>query len=262
MGAENQIYEIFYPHTCLVGSQLDGCHFAKHYIAGSTRYYKGKLIFAEIDYDFRDPYFDIDAALSELKPHEDGRPKATKFIASYRILEHMSFDAIETLFLTTPEGDCLELASASYKPPGKKGKFRIYAEIDPLRMLVLSTYDFLEFGEFITDPANPIGAPKFLYTQFDLDVDGFLAEFEKNPFMATPIPGLHPSILRDAVEELQTVDYKHNKGLSLDCRLDRVPYKLIKNGFMFASQDEKKFFPMPSLSEIEAENYRFWRSMA
>ena len=120
MEAKNRIYEIFYPHTALVGSQLDGCDFAKHYIAGSTRYYRGKLIFAEIDYDFRNPYFDIDTALSELKPHEDGRPKATKFISSYRILEHISFNAIEKLFLTTPEGNCLELKSSSYHhlPPG------------------------------------------------------------------------------------------------------------------------------------------------
>jgi len=231
-------------------------------VAGSTRYYKGKLIFAEIDYEFRDPYFDIEPALSELKLHKDGRPKATKFICSYRILEHMRFDAIKKLYLSTPEASCIGLDPAPYTRPDRKDKYKIYAEIDPLRMLVLSTFDFLDFGEYITDPKNPIGAPKFLYTQIDLHVDDFLAHFAENPFTPSPIPGLHPSILRDAVKELSTVDYKNNKGLSLDCRLDSIPFRFIKNGFMFASRDEKKFFPMPSLSEIEKDNFKFWRAMS
>ncbi len=262
MDERNRIYEIFYPNAALVGSQLDSELFARHYTAGSTRYYKGKLIFADIDYSFRHSYFEIDSALSDLKPHGDGRPKATKFISSYRILEHMDFDFVRKLFLTVPDGYCIDLQSAPYERPKSDRKFKIYAEIDPLRMLVLSTYDFLDFGNFITDPGNPVGAPKFLYTQFDLDVDEFLAEFEKNPFMPAPIPGLHPSILRDAVKELNTVEYKNIKGLSLDCRLDRVPYKLVKSGFMLASREDRKFFPMPTLAEIEKTNYKFWRSIS
>ena len=88
-----------------------------------------------------------------------------------------------------------------------------------------------------------------------------MTEYEQNPFMQPPIANLHPAILRDAVKELRTVGYKSNKGLSLRSNLDNVSYKLIRKGFMFASQHEQKFYPMPSLAEIEKRNLKFWRSM-
>jgi hypothetical protein len=261
MEYKNRIYEIFYPNSSLVGSQLDSQQFAKHYTAGSTRYYKGKVVFAEIDYGFRHSYFDIESALSAVKSHEDGRPKATKFIASYRILEHIDFNALRNLHLTSPDGNCIELHEAPYERGDREEPYKIYVEIDPLRMLVLSTYDFVEFGSFITDPKNPIGAPKFLYTQLDLNIHEFLEEFEENPFMSTPIPALHPSLLRDAVKELGKASYKNNKGLSLDAHFESIPYKLIKNGFMFASQEDMRYYPMPAPAEIERMNFKFWRSM-
>jgi hypothetical protein len=134
-------------------------------------------------------------------------------------------------------------------------------EISPLRMLVLSKLDFVEFGRFITDPENVIGAPKFFYTQIDLNVEEFMSEYEQNPFMEPPIANLHPAILRDGVQELRTVGYKSNKGLSLRSNMDNFSYKQIRRGFMFASQQGQKFYPMPSLAEIEKRNLRFWRSL-
>ncbi len=137
----------------------------------------------------------------------------------------------------------------------------IYAEITPLRFLVLSMLDFVEFGTYVTDPGTPIGAPSFFYTEIDLNIPDFLAEYEQNPFMQPPIANLHPSILRDAVNELRTVGYKSNKGLSLRSNMDNFSYKQIRRGFMFATQKEQKFYPMPTLAEIEKRNLRFWRSL-
>jgi hypothetical protein len=88
-----------------------------------------------------------------------------------------------------------------------------------------------------------------------------MTEYEQNPFMQPPIANLHPAVLRDAVKELRTVGYKSNKGLSLRSNLDNVSYKMISKGFMFASQSERKFFPIPPLAEIEKKNLKFWRSM-
>jgi hypothetical protein len=79
--------------------------------------------------------------------------------------------------------------------------------------------------------------------------------------MHPPIPGLHPSKLRDAIVEMRTQKDKPTKGLRLDSSFDTIPYKLIRHGFMFASQEATKFFPMLSREEIERTNYRFWRAM-
>ena len=262
MEYEKHLYQILSPNQALIASQLNPEQFAMHYGSGTTRYYQGKTIFAEIDVDFRNPYFNVDDALSALKHHDDGRPKATKFISSYRILEHIDFSAIKNLYLTSPEGYCIELSEAPYEKIHHVGYLRIFAEIAPLRMLVMSSLNFPEFGRYITDPAYRKGAPKLFYTQIELDTDEFLADLADRPTMNPPVPGLHPSRLRDAINELKSKTAgKNTKGLSLYSSIDQLGYKRIRHGFMFASQDEFKFFSMPSPSEIEKMNRRFWRVM-
>ena len=88
-----------------------------------------------------------------------------------------------------------------------------------------------------------------------------MEDFVDNPFLSTPIPSVHPSKLRDAVIELKEKPEKTTKGLSLDSNLNRKSYKYIRHGFMFASQNDTKFFPMPDLEEIERKNFNFWRDM-
>lgn len=255
-----RLYVIVHPTSALIGSQYSPEQLARHYTVGPTRHYRGKVIFAEVDVGFRNPYFRIDQAMAALTPHEDGRPKATKFISCYRVIEHLDLSALKNLYVTTEEGHCLEIEPRPWTA-GEPAMESIYVEISPLRMLVLSKLDFAEFGRFITDPENSIGAPKFFYTQIDLNLPEFLAEYEQNPFMQPPIANLHPSILRDAVKELRTAGYKSNKGLSLRSNMDNFSYKQIRKGFMFASQKDQMFYPMPTLAEIEKKNLRFWRSL-
>jgi hypothetical protein len=256
-----RLYLILHPTAALVGSQLPPEELARHYTVGPTRYYRGKVLFAELDAGFRHPDFAIEAGLAELRPHEDGRPKATKYIAAYRVLEHVDFAALRDLYLTTAEGYCLRLRQGPYEPTLAGGDLRIFAEITPLRLLVLSKMDFVGFGQFITDTANPTGAPRFFYTQMDLDIDGFLSEYEANPLMQPPLRNLHPEILASAIRELRTVKSKSNKGLSLHSNLDSLSYRLISRGFMFAGRGESRYYPMPSAADIEKANLKFWRSM-
>ena len=256
----NRLYLILHPTAALIGSQLSPEQLAKHYTVGPTRHYRGKVVFAEVDMSFRHPYFAIDAAIAELKPHEDGRPKATKFISAYRVLEHVDFSAMKSLYITSQDGYSLELEPGP-APENTGSAENIYAEISPLRMLVLSRLDLRAFGAYITDSANAVGAPRFLYTQLELAIDEFLAEYEQNPFMQPPIPNIHPAILRDAIHELRGAAYKSNKGLLLGTNLDNFSYRLIRSGFMFASQSQSRFYPMPSPAEMEKRNLKFWRSL-
>ncbi len=262
MNYVTRLYSILYPNTSLIASQLDPEQFAKHYISGSTRHYDGKMMFAELDPEYRNEYFQIDAAFKEVKPHEDGKPKATKFISCYRVLEHIRLSAIRKLYLTTSEGHCLELAPGAYQEnPGESGTLRVYAEIAPLRMLAMARHSFVEFGKYITDPTNPKGAPALFYTQLELSVDEFLSEFDANPMLLSPIPGLHPSKLRDAIVELRNKRSKPLKGISLHSTFEKIPYRTVQGGFMFASKGEHLFFPMPDSHVIENTNYRFWKHM-
>jgi len=261
MQTANRLYLILHPTAALIGSQLAPEELARHYTVGPTRYYRGKVLFAELDPDFRNPFFAIDAAVAELKPHEDGRPKATKYISSYRVLEHVEFSALRGLYLTSTEGYCLGLEQGPFAPRQGESDLKVFAEITPLRMLVLSRLDFQQFGRSITDPDNPIGAPRFFYTQVELDIDGFLLEYGENPFMQPPIRNLHPSILENAIRELRSLPAKNNKGLSLHSNLDSLSYRLISRGFMFAGRGESRFYPMPQAADIEKANLKFYRSI-
>jgi hypothetical protein len=257
-----RLYVILYPNTSLIASQLGPEQFAKHYISGSTRHYDGKMMFAEINPTYRHPYFRIDEALKEVHPHEDGRPKATKFISCYRVLEHIKLDVLERLYLTTSEGHCLGLDVGSHQESEtESGKLRVYAEIAPLRMLALARHSLEEFGHYITDPNNAKGAPVLFYTQLELEVDEFLSDFDANPMLVSPIPGLHPSKLRDAILELRNKRSKPLKGISLHSTFEKIPYRIVQGGFMFASAGATRFFPLPDLHVIENLNYKFWKHM-
>ena len=260
MNIENRIYMVLYPNTTLIASQYDPEMFARHYTSGSSRHYSGKVVFAEVDAGYHNRFFDIKNILKNLTPHSDGRPKATKFIASYRVLEHVDLTAIGKLYISTEEGHCIGLERGESASAGEEA-IRVYAEISPMRMLVMSKYNPQDFGAYITDPDNHKSAPKQFYTQLDIDLPEFIEEFEKNPFKPSPIAALHPSTIRDAFLELTSKPTKHSKGIALDSNLDSISYRLLKHGFTFSSKDESIFYPLPSHSAIEAKNLKFWRTM-
>jgi len=255
------LYLILHPNVALVGSQYPPERFSEHYTAGSSRYYNGKVIFAELDPAFRHPFFPIKELLPEIVAHEDGSPKATKFIASYRVLEHIDLDFLKTLHLVTSEGDCIALSPGSVNTEEEEERVRIYAEIAPLRMLVLSNYNMRQFGRYITEPDNPKGAPKLFFTQIDIDIEAFLEEFELNPFRQAPIESIHPSSLKNAYRALLETEGKRTKGLCLDSSLDYIGYRYIRTGFVFACGEKEVVFPMPDLERIEHLNFRFWKHM-
>lgn len=261
MSDDKHLYLVLHPNHSLIASQLEPEHFIRHYVQGSTRYFEGRLIFAELDTEFRNPYFDIELAYSELKPHEDGRPKATKFIKSYRVLEHIDFDALGKLYLCNSVGDYVALESAEYNPSEDTEEFRIMLEIDPVKFIVLTKYDFREFGRFITDPRNSKGAPKMFFSQLEFSTEEFLKDFEENPLIRCYVPGIHPARLRNAIEEVRRTPGKYVKGLSLDCPIDKISYKLLRDGFMFAEQGKCKYYPLLSLDDVERRFYKYWKSM-
>jgi len=261
MAGDRHLYMILHPNHSLIASQLDPERFIRHYIQGSTRYLEGRLVFAEVDESFRNPYFGIDGAFAQLKPHEDGSPKATKFIASYRVLEHMDLDAIGTLYYCNSTGDYVALEPGTEEHKSRGDEMRIILEINPVRFIVLTKHDFAEFAGYITDSANPKGAPKAFYTQLELSVDEFTREYDESPFVSSYIPGIHPARLRDAVAEVKRTPGKLLKGISLDCPIDRISYKLLRHGFMFAQAGKTKFYPLLPLDEVERRFYKFWKTM-
>ena len=250
-----------WPNKALVGSMLGPKEFGSHYAIGSSRYYHGVIVFAEIDPGFRNDYFPIDRLLEEVKPKIDGTPKRTKFISCYRVLEHLDFSAFGDLYITSVEGKSLRLQSAAYEKQHDPGFLRTFQEITPLNSIVLSHMTPPEFGQYITDPEQPKGAPKVMFTQIDLDIDAFLRMLEANPFHDSPIPNIHPTKLRDQIMEIKGHPEKRLKGISLDSVFGRVPFLRYRTGFWFAAQKDLLFYPIPAEETLRTEHYDWYRSL-
>jgi len=260
MDYQNRLYQILYPNNSLVASHLNPEQFGKHFLVGTARHYEGKVIFTEINADYRNDYLDIDAGLSDLVPHEDGRPKATKFISSYRVLEHIDLEAVKSLYLVTANGRVLELKQGRHDKPHQPGLIRTYAQICPTTVLSMTKLNADEYAGYITNPSHSKWVPKLFFTQVELPIEQFLREFEESPFMSPPFPFVHPAKLRDAILELENTG-KESKGISLNSEMEKIPYTKIRHGFWLACEQKSIFFPMPDRDTIRQENPQFYKEM-
>lgn len=258
---ERHLYVITWPNFALVASMLPPHEFGKHYTIGSSRYFHGHVIFGEIDVNYRNDYFQIDKYLADVKPNDAGEPKRTKFIATYRVLEHIDFSAFLNLYVTSVEGKVFTLEKQRYERAHETGFIRTFQEICPLRTIVLTSMTPQEFGRYITDPDQPKGAPKVMFTQIEFDIDAFLQHLEADPFHSSPIPNVHPHKLRQQILELRSNPEKRVKGISLDSALGQISFLRLRTGFWFAHGDEILYYPLPDQSTPDKTNYEWYKSL-
>lgn len=259
MKYQKHLYMIVYPINALVASQLDPEDFGLHYSVGSSKHYRGKVIFTEIDINFRNPYFEIERYLSLTVPHDDGRPKRTKFISSYGVLEHIDLKAIMNLYLVTSNGKVLELKKGDYTAINAPGMIRIYQEICPLETLVASKLDQREFGTFITTISKSKGAPKILFTQVDFNIDEFYEMNKGKEMISSRLPEVNGFRLKECLEELKRSQEKKTKTISLGSLLREVPFSYIRHGFWFEDGSDLLFFPIPSEEDMESKYFGWWK---
>lgn len=253
------LYMIVFPINALVASQLEPDKFGEHYTIGSAKHYNGKVIFAELDINFRNDYFKIDEYLEKTVPHSNGEPKKTKFIKSYNVLEHVDLSAIQKLFLCTTNGKVLPIEPKEYTAYNEPGLIRIYQEVSPLENLVASTKDQRDFGRFITSETYSKGAPKMCFTQIDFDIEKFLEMNKNKEIFQIELPSVNPYRFYDCITEIQKYPQKVNKTISLGSLLRTISYKFLRHGFWFAAGEELKFFPMPSEAELEDKYFYWWK---
>lgn len=256
---EKHLYMIVFPINALVASQLTPAEFAEHYTTGSAKHFKGKVIFVEIENTFRNMHFDIDHYLSLTVPHSDGRPKKTKFISSYAVLEHIDLFAMKNLYLVTANGKSLEIHSTPYAAKNEPGMVRIYQEINPLSNLVASTLDQRAFGKYITSETKSKGAPKVCFTQYEFDVDDFFAKNKNTHIPYSPIPDTNATRLMEYLTEIKSHPEKKTKTLNLNSTLLNAPYSIIRHGFWFAAGTELLFYPMPSIEELKQHHFQWYK---
>ncbi|TAK56640.1 MAG: hypothetical protein EPO24_11035 [Bacteroidetes bacterium] len=256
---QKHLYMIVFPINALVASQLSPKEFSQHYTVGSAKHYRGKVVFVELDIDYRNPYFDIDHYLELTVAKQDGTPKRTKFISSYGVLEHVDLKAMKNLYLVTANGKTLEISQMPYTAINEPGLVRIYQEITPLTNLIASTLDQRSFARYITSKSKSKGAPKICFTQYEFNIDDFIEKNKNREMWYSPIPETNPTRLYEYILELKTNALKKTKTISLNTTFLEASYAMIRHGFWFGAGTELVFYPMPTQEELEKHHYDWWR---
>lgn len=238
----------------LIASMLPAEEFATYYTVGYSKKMRGQAMFIELDPEFRHDYFRIEEGIARCIPHDDGSPKKSVYISTYRVLEHIPLADIKHLNLVTRFGVSLTLErSAEY--PAKADGLYMYQEIAPKFPLVVSSLPPVGMYELMTQNSSSlIHLPAFCFVELRL---GELADDpEFGQVKDLPYGGVHH--LRECLIELA------NKNVHTKI-VDRVhtveyPYRMIDSGIYLGNTEELAFFPLPPREELRNEYYRWWRS--
>lgn len=238
----------------LIASMLSSEEFGTYYAVGTTKKQHGQAMFVELDPDFRHDFFRIEDGIARCVPHEDGSPKKSVYISTYRVLEHVPMDVMKRLYLVTAYGQTLAL-ERSNEYPQDDDDLHMYQEIAPVNPLVVSTLDAVNFYDFIIkDEENMIHLPAIAFVE--LQLGDLSADPEHGAVRDLPYSYIHH--LRECLMELKTKTI-HTKMVN---RVQTVqfPYRMIKHGIFVGNRKDLAYFPLPPRQELRSKYYRWWRS--
>jgi len=238
----------------LIASMLTPEEFGVYYAVGTHKKLHSEAMFIELDPDFRHEFFNIERGIERCVPHEDGSPKRSVYISTYRVLEHVPPEAFLKLYLVTAYGETLMLESSDELPQHEEDIY-MYQEITPVNPLVVSTLDPAEFYQFITqDPESLVHLPAICYVELQL---GQLADDpEYGEVRDLPYQYIHH--LRECLVEVQ--NKKIHTKLVNRVQSPEFPYRMIKSGIYVGNKHGLVYYPLPSRDELRGKYYRWWRS--
>ena len=121
--------------------------------------------------------------------------------------------------------------------------------------MVASCLEPLEFCRAITDPGRPVHVPRIVFSQ--LSLRGLARDPVCGEAHDLPYPNLQH--LREILAALLAADAKSSK-LFLKQVNEGVFYRTIRGGFYVGDQQDFAFYRFPSLPELEADHFAWWRS--
>jgi len=241
----------------LIGSMLPPDEFGRYMATGTKKCHKSQVIFFELDYDQVKSMFNNDYFNARCIRKGDGSPKSSVYLSIYRVLEFIPLSALKSLYLTSDHGYVLQLQYLKYDEQMMARKeMHLYQELCPVTPQVASNLSPGEFLKKLTDGSLQIRLPKLFF------VDLNLGELANDPLSgsAEHLPYGSVSHLRDCLEIIRTEDMKQMKTVHR-IFTGTLLYRTIDTGFFIGSKDQILFYPFPSLEEIEANNYEFFKDI-
>ncbi len=250
---EIYLYLSIFPEA-LIASMLPPEEFGKYFAVGNRKRTRGQAIFFKVNRNFENDYLKVKNIDELCVPNLDGSPKRSKYIAIYRVLEHIPMEALENLYLVTDDGRVLEIEKSEYSEENGD-ELHLYQQLGPVRPLVASSLDPAKFCKYLTNTDHPVSVPKIMFVELILN------GLSKDPKNATTenIPYRNLDHMRDCLIDLKKPGSKPNKTVVRNTR-DDLLFRTTKNGFFIGNQTELFYYPFPSHEQLEGEHYSWWKS--
>jgi len=236
----------------LIASMLEPKAFGSYYAVGRKVHVFGEAMFFEVDPAFRSDDFPFHLADERCITQPNGDPKSSVYLGIYDVLARIPVSALGNLYLVTDDGRTLGLERAPYSPDTEH-PLHLYQEFCPITPLVASRLEPQAFCHSITDPSKPVHVPRIVFSELRL------GELSTNPATGNADDLPYPAIrhLRDVL-----LDFEQNtkdSKLVLKQVKQGVFYRTIQ-GFYVGDHTDFAYYRFPTMQELEAEHYDWWRS--
>jgi len=239
----------------LIASMLEPADFGRYFAVGTRVHSRGEAIFFDVDPTLLPAgEFPLGLIAQRCVAKPDGRPKKSVYLGIYRVLSRVPVAALGRLHLVTRDGKTLSLDRAEYKADPDRGA-HLYQEFCPIDPVVASCLAPLEFCRAITDTSRPVHVPRIVFSELSLRG---LASDPVNG-LANDLPYPNMQHLRDVLAGLLADGKKHSK-LVMKQATEGVFYRTVRGGFYVGDQVDFAFYSFPSVAELEAHYYNWWRS--
>ena len=245
-------YMLCYRFEALVASHLEPEDFGRYMAVGTQKNTRGNVLFFEIDPSLNHGRFHLHDIEQRCAQHVDGSPKRSKYVAIYRVLEHIDLSLFGKLWLCTADGRVMSLDRSPYSDSGDSFGPNLYGELCPVSPLVVSALPPAAFLNFMTDPENPVSLPKLFFVDMLLDRD-------ESGALAGYLPYSDPLHLLDCIQDLEKGTEKKTKTVSRSPR-HRGFFRTIRRGFFLGGQEGMVFYEFPDRRDLEVIHSAWWRS--
>jgi hypothetical protein len=246
------LYAVVSGFEALIASQLEPEAFGLHMAVGTRKLTSGMITFFEIEPSFRHERFPLLDRIEEICVlHPDGRPRASKYVSVYRVLEFLPLPAFRKLYLTTSDGRVLSL-DACRQPLSNDDGPSLLQELCPLSPLVVSALGPSEFSRHMTDAANPIHVPRLLFADMRLERDG-------QGRLPGDLPYPNPGHLLECLAAVEHAADKRTKTVSRNPSTQGF-FRGIRRGFFLGDPTGVRWYPFPTREELEIHHAWWWHS--
>ncbi len=239
----------------LIASHLSPEDYGSYLSVGTKQRSRGQAIFFKLTDQFARSQLDALGVDAELDRPSPASPRRSYYLSVYRALERTPLAALESLHLATEDGRVLTLLPQDYKPD-LTSRYHLYQEFCPATPRIVSRLEPKALAEYITNPHQRVSLPAVVFADLRLD------ELKDNPGAVglRNLPYRDLEHLRDCLRELLAKPNKTTKTVVRFLQQD-VLFRTLNRGFYVAAVGgEFRYFPMPTIEELESTYSAWWRS--